>query len=603
MRFRFWGTRGSIAKPGPATLRYGGNTSCVEVRSNSGTLIVLDCGTGAHALGHALVADGTARRGHILITHTHWDHIQGFPFFAPLRAPGNEWDVYGPRGSGSSLRDTMSGQMQYEYFPVTLEDLDATVRYHDLVEGTLDIGDVRVTAHYLHHPALTLGYRLEVDDVTLVYASDHEPHSRHLALGKPGPAGGQDCRHLEFLAGADILIHDAQYTAEEYPSKAGWGHSTIEYVVDSAVRSGVRQAYLYHHDPMRDDDAVDDLLKQGRKRLAATGSEMTLLAAREGDEVEVATARERDAPPERAGMRARALPARGMSNSVVLASLLNDHDAATIGAALERDGPRLVRADSLDETLEQIRQHHPSLLLLDEKLGDGISEVCRAVRAQSDQYARAAPIIVVAERDDPSEQQRRLDAGVTDWLFKPFSGGYAQTRVRAWLLRTICRWRNAPQPPDESTRSGALRRLALLDTSAEERFDRYTRIASALFDVPIALITLVAEERQWFKSRRGLEETETHRDVAFCSHAILSDDILQVEDTLQDDRFADNPVVTGELRVRFYAGVPLRLKDGHRVGTLCLVDHRPRLLDEHELSELKDLGALVERELQLSSDS
>ena len=127
------GTRGSLAKPGPSTVRYGGNTSCVEVRAADGTLIILDCGTGAHDLGRSLVASGERPiRGHLLLTHTHWDHIQGFPFFAPLFIPGNEWDVYAPLGLGQRLEDTLAGQMEYEYFPVTLGQLDATIRYHEL---------------------------------------------------------------------------------------------------------------------------------------------------------------------------------------------------------------------------------------------------------------------------------------------------------------------------------------------------------------------------------------------------------------------------------------------------------------------------------------
>ena len=185
MRIRFWGTRGSLAKPGPTTLRYGGNTSCVEVRTDDGTLIVLDCGTGAHGLGLALMASGERPlRGHLLLTHTHWDHIQGFPFFAPLFVAGNEWDIYAPGGLGRHLETTLAGQMEYTYFPVTLAQLGATTRYHDLVEGNFAIGDMRVAAQYLNHPALALGYRVAVGGVALVYSVDHEPHA-------PSPCGGR----------------------------------------------------------------------------------------------------------------------------------------------------------------------------------------------------------------------------------------------------------------------------------------------------------------------------------------------------------------------------------------------------------------------------
>ena len=224
MRLRFWGTRRSIAKPGPSTVHYGGNTACIEVRTADGTLIVLDCGTGAHGLGQALQASGAGPvRGHLLITHTQWDHIQGFPFFAPLFVPGNTWDIYAPGGLGPRLEETLAGQMESTYFPVTLDQLGATVRYHDLSEGVFSLAGVRVTARYLNHPALTPGYRLEAAGVTLVYASDHEPHSRHLpdapnlsgAASTGSPVHQEDQGHIAFLRGADLVIHDAQYTAIE----------------------------------------------------------------------------------------------------------------------------------------------------------------------------------------------------------------------------------------------------------------------------------------------------------------------------------------------------------------------------------------------------
>ena len=160
MDVRFWGTRGSLAKPGRITLRHGGNTSCVEVRGDDGALIVLDCGTGAHGLGQALLSAGPRCDGHLLITHTHWDHIQGFPFFAPLFVPGNTWDIYAPGALGLQLERLLAGQMEYNYFPVTLAQLAATIRFHDIAEGEFAIGEMRVTTQYLNHPALTLGYQI-----------------------------------------------------------------------------------------------------------------------------------------------------------------------------------------------------------------------------------------------------------------------------------------------------------------------------------------------------------------------------------------------------------------------------------------------------------
>ncbi len=207
MRVQFWGTRGSLAKPGPTTLQYGGNTACVEVRTANGTLIVLDCGTGAHGLGLALAAAAEQPvRGHLLITHTHWDHIQGFPFFAPLFVRGNEWDIYAPGGLGQQLEVTLAGQMEYTYFPITLSQCGAAIRFHDLGEGSFEIGALRVTPRYLNHPALALGYRLDVDGAVVVYAVDHEPHTRDPAGPAPGargrsPTHREDQRHVDWLAG------------------------------------------------------------------------------------------------------------------------------------------------------------------------------------------------------------------------------------------------------------------------------------------------------------------------------------------------------------------------------------------------------------------
>jgi hypothetical protein len=172
--------------------------------------------------------------------------------------------------------------MQYTYSPITLDDLGATLHYHDLVEGTLEVGDVHVTTQYLNHPALTLGYRLEVDGVTVVYSTDHEPHSRRCAAGNREPLVGQDFRHAQFLADADLVIHDTQYTAAEYPSKTGWGHSTVEYVVDVAACAGVRRLALFHHDPTRDDDAIDRLVAGARDRAAKAGGDTEVFGAAEG---------------------------------------------------------------------------------------------------------------------------------------------------------------------------------------------------------------------------------------------------------------------------------------------------------------------------------
>jgi phosphoribosyl 1,2-cyclic phosphodiesterase/FixJ family two-component response regulator len=594
MRVQFWGTRGSIAKAGAGTVRYGGNTSCVEVRSSTGTLLVLDCGTGAHALGQSLVTSPTSRRGHMLITHTHWDHIQGFPFFAPLYRPGDEWDVYAPRGLRESVRDTLAGQMQYVYFPVSVEQFAATIRYHDLVEGAFTIGDVHVTARYLNHPALTLGYRLEADGVTVVYATDHEPHSRDLAEGRVAELSGEDRRHVEFLAGADLLIHDAQYTAAEYARQVGWGHSTVESVVTLAREAGARRLALFHHDPLRDDGALDRVIVAARAR--AAGTPLDVFAAAEGLVIDVAPVASPPAPAGDAPAAQTPVPAELLDQSVLLAL-----DDAALGErlaeAVRADGLTLVTAADGEEVLALVRSRLPSLLLVGRWLGgrDGL-ELCRALRKTEGGAGQDLPIVIVASHEREADRPAGAEAGVTDWLVAPFSTLYARTRIRAWALRQACRWMRAPLPADEPARVRALDELGILDSPPEERFDRITRLARRLFDMPIALVSLVATERQWFKSRQGLDVPETSRDSSFCAHAILDDQLFVVGDASLDPRFAESPLVTGAPGIRFYAGRPVRSGD-FRIGTLCLIDRAPRQLGADDMQVFEDLAALVENEL------
>jgi phosphoribosyl 1,2-cyclic phosphodiesterase len=587
MHVRFWGTRGSIASPGPQTVRYGGNTSCVEVGTHGGALIILDAGTGLRALGAELMK-GPPRHGHLLIGHTHWDHIQGFPFFAPLHNEEWEWDVYAPRGFDVSLRETLAGQMQYRYFPVSLENLGARVRFHDLLEGTFDAQGVRVTAHYLNHPALTLGYRLEADGASVVYATDHEPRSDRAAMPSDGDSAieSSEIGHHDFVGGADLLIHDAQYLASEYPAKRGWGHSTIEYVVDVAQRARVRRLCLFHHDPCRSDDAVDALVESARERVRARGASLDIFAAQEGATVEVRgdgsqasttlSAMLPDTPPPLATGPQHVVVCCGDAAIVNrLLTVVGRQNAEITHLHLPRDGA------AISGDANTVAVLHTSIA--------SAAADCAALRLATGN--RALPILMVGRGDPP-----RTLPETTDWIDLVHTDQYLMTRLRAMQMGTLSRWAAAPTPPDEKERLDALYALGLLDTEAEERFDRITRIAARTFDVSVALVTLVDAERQWFKSRCGTEGRETPRDRAFCAHAILEDTPLVVPDALLDDRFADNPAVTGPDRVRFYAGHPLRAH-GRRVGTLCLADHRPRLMSANDANVLRDLASLVEHEL------
>lgn len=285
----FWGVRGSIAAPGPETIRYGGNTPCVSVAHRGHTLI-LDAGTGIRKLGLALQ---TAARGQplsvdLLVSHTHWDHIQGFPFFLPAFVPGNHVRVYGPRSPDKPLERVLRGQMDPEYFPVALGDLAAEITVHEFAGQPWQIGPYRVRAGYLHHPGVTLGFRLEADDLTIVYATDTEPYRSHLSAGRSEDRAvvefGRRCDQelLDLIADADVYIGDAQYFPDEYARKTGWGHTSYVDTVALALEAGVKHLVLFSHDPMHDDAKIDAKLAHCRQLVQDRGSNMRVTAAAEG---------------------------------------------------------------------------------------------------------------------------------------------------------------------------------------------------------------------------------------------------------------------------------------------------------------------------------
>lgn len=601
MLVRFWGTRGSLAKPGPETLRYGGNTSCVEVRSDAGTLVVIDCGTGAHNLGRELVADSKQPVcGHLLISHTHWDHIQGIPFFEPFFDSENEWDIYAPRSLSQSIRDTLAGQMQYTYFPITIEDLGAKISYHDLVEGTLEVGDITVRSRYLNHPALTLGYRLEVDGCSVVYACDHEPPSQ-AALEESTASGTSNDRHADFLRGADLVIHDAQYTAAEYPEKIGWGHSTAEYAVDVCSASGVKKLALTHHDPLRNDDAVDEIVSTMREKAAALGGSLEVFAAAEGQTIELSSQVQSSATKAVNRFSATAQVAPAISDYSIFVDDTDAETARLIAAAAAAENVRHISATNTEEALSLLEQERPSLVIVDgNSPGSRALAICKKVKELATEEEPQSPIVIIADDDIA---HTALDEFATDRIRRPFTPEFIRTRIRAWVLRTACRWQRARRPDNEDARLAALDELGVLDTAPEERFDRIARAAAEALDVPIALVSLIDRNRQWFKSCIGLAARETPRDMAFCAHAILNEDPLIVPDTLLDSRFAENPLVLGELRIRFYAGYPLRLPSGHAMGTLCMIDTRPRQLDDNQMEILRSFAAEVEEELSAYQQS
>jgi phosphoribosyl 1,2-cyclic phosphodiesterase len=289
MRVTFWGTRGSIATPGPHTTRYGGNTSCVEVRCGS-EILIFDAGTGIRPLGQTLLGEFQERpfTVHLFLSHTHWDHIQGFPFFMPAYQPAATIHIYGSTGLGRPLEKLMRGQMDPDYFPVALGELASTLLVHELRGGPVEIGDAQITTAYLNHPGMNLGYRVAHGGKTLVYATDNEPYRVTLdRLGLRGAAGRDfgerlDQEFIRFIAGADLYIGEAQYTDEEYPRRVGWGHSSVSATVEAALAAGVRSLALFHHDPMHDDATVAAMAETAQGLIAARQARLECFAAREG---------------------------------------------------------------------------------------------------------------------------------------------------------------------------------------------------------------------------------------------------------------------------------------------------------------------------------
>ncbi|HEY1460153.1 MAG TPA: response regulator [Casimicrobiaceae bacterium] len=438
MKVRFWGTRGSIATPGPGTIRFGGNTSCVEVNTASGGLLVLDCGTGAHRLAGQLMTQGKqAIDVHILLGHTHWDHIQGFPFFTPAFVKGNSAAIYGPEGSRGSLHHVLAGQMEFTYFPVELSQLPAAITYHDLTEGIYTIGGARVATQFLHHPAMTLGYRLEADGVTVVYLVDHEPFSDMLwrADAEPGYIDSilheGDRRHAKFMAGADLVIHDAQYTPEEYASKKTWGHSSYDYVVNIAAAAGVQRVALTHHDPDHDDAFVADIERRARALASTLGTKLDVFCAFEGCELFLAS----HAPMEPFVGDATSQASVARRQFRILAVDDQADMLTMLVRALEADQYVVSTATSGEEALQMIGQALPDLVVLDYKMTgiDGL-EVVRLLRAKAE--TRSLPVLMLTGMTDEPSTRAGFEAGVTDYVTKPFSIPQLTSRVRACLARS-----------------------------------------------------------------------------------------------------------------------------------------------------------------------
>ncbi len=278
---RFWGTRGSIPTPGPHTTRYGGNTACISLTGTGGRLLILDAGSGLRPLGHELMSQRNIPiTADILLTHTHWDHIQGMPFFKPLSSAGNSFCVYGAAQEGVPLEEILRRQMDPMVFPVPLSALAAGIEVREIGEGTLELRDFHIGAFRLRHPGTTLGFRVTPASGgrDLAYLTDNE-----LGAGGVYPVPGDwRARLVKFLGGIDTLIHDAMYSDQIIHARGGWGHSTPKQAVDLAAEAGARKLVLFHHEPEHGDDALDATVADTREYALKVAPMLIIEAAAEG---------------------------------------------------------------------------------------------------------------------------------------------------------------------------------------------------------------------------------------------------------------------------------------------------------------------------------
>lgn len=256
MKVKLWGTRGSLASPGPETARYGGNTSCVQVVGADGTVLVLDAGTGIRRLGAALPID--MPRVDILLTHLHMDHLQGLGFFRPLRTPGLTVHIWGPASVMLSLRARLSRYLSPPLFPVFLRELECVLTLHQVPEEEIQIGNFKITSHLICHPDPTVGYRIQEGGAVLAYMPDHEP-----ALGtREFPGAVNWLSGYDVAADAALLIHDSQYTDDEYATRVGWGHSAMRQTIEFARAARVHELVPFHHDPSHSDEDLDRIFAE-----------------------------------------------------------------------------------------------------------------------------------------------------------------------------------------------------------------------------------------------------------------------------------------------------------------------------------------------------
>jgi len=284
IRVSFWGVRGTLPVPGQKTVRYGGNTSCVSIEFPKDNFFIFDAGTGIKELSNYLMSEKhKSTKAMIFISHPHWDHINGLPFFAPVYTKGNELEICGPPNGGMSMGELIAGQMDGVYFPINIKEFSATVSFHNLGEERFAIDTINIQTMFLNHPGQCLGYRLNYGGRSICYVTDNEMYPESNRLYNENYVN----KLADFVADTDVLITDCTYTDEEYEAKIGWGHSSVNQVVELADRAKVKKLYLFHHDPDQTDDDIDGKLKMAQALLEKRGSSTICIAPKEGESFDV----------------------------------------------------------------------------------------------------------------------------------------------------------------------------------------------------------------------------------------------------------------------------------------------------------------------------
>lgn len=293
MKVKFWGVRGSIPSPGPNTVRYGGNTTCIEVRTDDKQLVILDGGSGIFPLAQTLLKELPVTVS-IFNTHSHWDHIQGLPFFIPIFIPGNHIKLHASFDpvSGEGPERIMNVQMQYSYFPIREAEMKSRIEYVTVMPNEIvELGGTTVTPILLNHPVVNLGYRIDCNGKSVFFTGDHEPHFNIYDPGDDGYAEYQGLIEeqrrtiVEAINGVDIFIADCSYTIEEYPAKKGWGHGTFDSSIELAIAAGAKILFCTHHEPTRSDDELERVFAEALARHASSLGELDVRLAREGAEI------------------------------------------------------------------------------------------------------------------------------------------------------------------------------------------------------------------------------------------------------------------------------------------------------------------------------